>query len=320
MTISQDIEDFTKSLWKRPTNTRFAYITASKRFLEFITKRFAPRTPTMNDLYDNVIVDFELWLNEQIVKESSRGTYVAGVFRWLNNAILRQTIPDSFSIERCRALYKEGQSRGGYHSRPPQEFMDVPSVVFQFDTAGNEDSRKTNVNRLCALRDRALIWFIYTTGTRQGTARMLKRKQVVDPYGGLNKTITAVGKGNKTGTLVFEDNLARQYLSEYIAARNDTSEYLFVSHDKGGGTPLSGTTVWRIFHAKAKAMGFDYSPHDMRHFWAIDKINRGMALELVQTALWHASPTTTAQVYANVKTETLVTQVNLYPMPQPTEN
>lgn len=318
MYIQTSINEFVETLYKSPQTQR-SYGVGLKRFDQFMNQKFM-RPAEMRDLYEGMLVDFEQWLDKHFVKGNSARTYVAAVLKWLNNALLRQTLPSNISLERTRALYKDVAKHSSYHSRDPQEFMDMPKVVAYLNTMPqkNEAEIKWKAKYLSAMRDRAFMWFIYATGARQGTARSLKIRQVRDANG-IRETIKAKGKGDKEGILVIGSVDARNALKEYLDARQevrpDQSEYVFISHDRDYGEPISGTTAWRVVHDASKALGFDFSPHDARHHWAIVAINSGMPMEIVQKGLWHASPTTTMQVYAHVDNNTLVDWVKKTPMP-----
>lgn len=319
MLIAKSINEFVETLYKSPQTQR-SYGVGLKRFDEFMNQKFM-RPAQMNDLYEGMLVDFEKWLDKNFVKANSTRTYVAAVLKWLNNALLRQTLPKHISLERTRALYKDSAKRSSYHSRDPQEFGDLPKVVAHLNKIPERDETeiKWRTKYLSALRNRAFMWFIYVTGARQGTARSLKIRQVCEANGEIRNVIKAKGKGDKEGILVVDNADARRALLEYLNARQeirpDKSEFVFISHDHDYGEPISGTTAWRVVHQASKELGFDFSPHDARHHWAIEAINRGMPMEIVQKGLWHASPTTTMQVYANINNDTLVNWIKRVPMP-----
>lgn len=315
-TIANSIDTFVESRWKSPA-TQKTYRTGLGQFQAFLEEKLG-RAAMMDDLYPAVLVDFDMWLGAKGKKDASRNTYIASVGTWMDNALLRETLPEKFSVERAQALWKDGQRRSSYHVRPPHEFMDFPKVVAALDVVPVESAeRKGHIRHLVALRDRAFAWFIYVTGARQGTVRQLKIKQVRDAAGQLRNIINTKTKGDKEIVLILEEQAARRALKEYLEARDDTSEYLFVSHDRNKGQPISGSTARDIIHTTAASLGLDYSPHDARHFGAIYRVNNGMSIEIVQKWLGHSSIATTQMIYANITNDTLVNAIKGMPMPTP---
>lgn len=318
MLISDSIDQFLKPLKKSP-KTQASYRNGLKSFSRFMEQRVG-HPPTMDDLYEAMVVDFEQWLGDGGLKPSSIKTYIAGVFGWLDNTVLRRTLPPTLSIEYIRALYKDSQKRTHYETRDAKEFNDIPKLVAQLNIVPEMGSEPKKVARyLGGLRNRAFALFIYNTGARQGTARTLMLSQICDANGGILEKIKAKGKGDKSGILILDMPEARAALAEYLEARKtvrpDKSNFVFISHDRDYGEPICSQTAWKIVHYTAKELGLDFSPHDFRHHWAIHKLQQGVPLKAISDGLWHKNISTTSTIYAGYEDDKLVSVIKSAPMP-----
>ena len=161
---------------------------------------------------------------------------------------------------------------------------------------------------LAALRDRAILELLFSTGLR------------VSELCGLNQDLDLTrdefsvrGKGEKV-RVVFLSPSAKSAVAAYIKKRGDMSEALFVSYGKGTGKsaqgrPASGGDLPRITPRSVERMVKQYAikagitrkvtPHVIRHSFATDLLENGADLRSVQALLGHANIATT-QVYTHV--------------------
>ncbi|WP_173745338.1 site-specific tyrosine recombinase XerD [Actinoplanes sp. TFC3] len=158
-----------------------------------------------------------------------------------------------------------------------------------------------------ALRDRALLEFLYGTGARISEAVGLAVDDL-EP-----SLVTLHGKGGRT-RLVPLGSYARAALDAYLVRARPV---LII---KGRGTPavflnarggvLSRQSAWTILHRAAQAAGLPVdgphavSPHTLRHSYATHLLDGGADVRVVQELLGHASVTTT-QVYTLVTVDRL---------------
>jgi integrase/recombinase XerD len=149
-----------------------------------------------------------------------------------------------------------------------------------------------------AMRDRALLRFLYATGMRV-TEVVTLRVEDVDLASG---EVRLRGKGNR-GRAVPIPTDALAALSEYLAAaraqllRDPAEGALFVNHR---GQKLTRQGLWLIIKEHAEAAGIaDVTPHTLRHSFASHRLNDGANLKDLQELLGHANLSTT-QVYATV--------------------
>lgn len=159
---------------------------------------------------------------------------------------------------------------------------------------------------LVALRDRAILELLFSTGLRVSelTALPIERVNLKQDE------FTVRGKGDKP-RVVFLSPAAKETLGAYLNARRDPSPYILVSHDRAkkgreGTGPLTPRSVERIVAAYARQCGITkrITPHTLRHTFATDLLRNGADIRSVQSLLGHASITTT-QVYTHVTNKQL---------------
>ncbi|GII23163.1 tyrosine recombinase XerD [Planosporangium mesophilum] len=160
-----------------------------------------------------------------------------------------------------------------------------------------------------AVRDRALLEFLYATGARISEAVGCD----VDDLDLGEGTVLLHGKGGKQ-RLVPVGGYARQALDAFLVrarpgllAAGRGSSAVFVN---ARGGRLSRQSAWAILRRAAGAAGLPVdgahgvSPHTLRHSYATHLLDGGADIRVVQELLGHASVTTT-QVYTLVTVERL---------------
>jgi site-specific recombinase XerD len=156
---------------------------------------------------------------------------------------------------------------------------------------------------LPALRDRAMLSTLFSTGMRVSELCSLNRDMVSVQRGELSVR----GKGGKIRP-VFVSEEAGKHLGTWMKVRADLDPALFIriprsqkfqNYDDLRLTPRS---VQRIVHGHAVAAGIvgkHVSPHTLRHSFATDLLRNGADIRSVQAMLGHSSVTTT-QIYTHV--------------------
>ncbi|MGH3903096.1 MAG: site-specific tyrosine recombinase XerD [Pseudonocardiaceae bacterium] len=156
-----------------------------------------------------------------------------------------------------------------------------------------------------ALRDRALLELLYSTGARISEAVGLDRDDVDPPA----RTVLLRGKGGKQ-RLVPVGRPALAALDAYLvrgrpafAARGRGIAAVFLN---ARGARLSRQSAWAVLREAADRAGITVavSPHTLRHSFATHLLEGGADVRVVQELLGHASVTTT-QVYTLVTVDTL---------------
>jgi len=161
-----------------------------------------------------------------------------------------------------------------------------------------------------ALRDRALLEFLYATGARVSEVCGLSLSDL-DMGASL---VRLFGKGSKERVVPF-GRIAHGALTEWLGvggrsmfipqqwARRDYADAVFLG---AHGTRLSRQAAWGIVRKYAIRAGITehLSPHVLRHSCATHMLVHGADLRIVQELLGHASVSTT-QVYTKVDNEVL---------------
>ncbi len=194
-------------------------------------------------------------------------------------------------------------AKEGFKSVPPER-VELPQVpmrqikVVEYDDIERLLSAPKG-NSLKALRDRAILETLFSTGLRVSELCSLDR------FINLNRgEISIRGKGEKV-RVVFVSDRARQAIKTYMDKRQDAEEALFVSISHGKSPKVLGRinprAVQRVVNKYARAAGITgkVTPHQLRHQFATDLLLNGADLRSVQELLGHANISTT-QVYTHV--------------------
>jgi integrase/recombinase XerD len=156
-----------------------------------------------------------------------------------------------------------------------------------------------------ALRDRALLELLYSTGARISEAVGLD----LDDVDSGERTVLLDGKGGKH-RLVPVGRPAVDALDAYfvrgrpeLARRGRGTPGIFLN---ARGGRLSRQSAWQVLKTNAERAGISasVSPHTLRHSFATHLLEGGADVRVVQELLGHASVTTT-QVYTLVTVNTL---------------
>jgi len=143
-------------------------------------------------------------------------------------------------------------------------------------------------NNLKALRDKAILELLFSTGLRVSELCSLSRDRISEAKSG---EISIRGKGGKI-RLVFISDIAQKALKEYLSKRTDVNEALF---------PLTPRSIERIvkYYAIKAGISKKVTPHILRHCFATDLLSSGADLRSVQSLLGHSSIATT-QIYTHI--------------------
>lgn len=179
--------------------------------------------------------------------------------------------------------------------------LPVELVTAILESASGEDPR--------ALRDRALLEFLYATGARISEAVGLD----LDDLPGPDRPVVRLrGKGSKE-RMVPVGSFATAALSTYLV-RGRPALALVGKGDHGvflnaRGSRLSRQSAWQVLRDAAEKSGVaqqrgPVSPHTLRHSFATHLLEGGADVRSVQELLGHASVTTT-QIYTLVTVDSL---------------
>jgi integrase/recombinase XerD len=196
---------------------------------------------------------------------------------------------------------------------PPKRLpkaLPVDDVLRLLSAPGGPGNGGSPTDDPLAMRDRALLEFLYGTGARISEAVGADRDDIdlLDDSGEASAVLR--GKGGRT-RLVPIGSYAAAALDAYfvrvrptLVAAGRGTPAVFVN---ARGGRLSRQSAWAILRRAAETAGLDatrISPHTLRHSYATHLLDGGADVRVVQELLGHASVTTT-QVYTLVTVEHL---------------
>ncbi|TMN21904.1 tyrosine-type recombinase/integrase [Lentibacillus cibarius] len=143
------------------------------------------------------------------------------------------------------------------------------------------------------LIQRAVIETFLTTGVR---LRELTNMKLENVYWSERMMIIPEGKNKRERVILFTKDCA-EHLNSYLQTRDDDLPYLFAN--TLGTRPLQPRTIQHWFENYRKELGFYLTVHTLRHTFAANLAQKGMALSSIQVLLGHENPENT-QVYVNL--------------------
>ncbi len=158
-------------------------------------------------------------------------------------------------------------------------------------------------------RDRAILEFLYATGTRVSELTKLDMKDINFQ----EKLVRVLGKRKKQRIVPFGDP-ALYALMDYLQIRKNfldncpplerDENAVFLNYQ---GTRITTRSVGRMVdkHIKLTADIHNISPHSLRHSFATHLLDSGADLRDIQELLGHARLSTT-QIYTHVSMEKLI--------------
>lgn len=236
-------------------------------------------------LSESLVREFRLWLNRQPgtsgdMKKKTQNYYLIALRAFLK--YLRKINIESLQPERIELAKVGGRDLDLITADELNRLMKAPQ--------GDE---------LAALRDRAILELLFSTGLR--VSELCSLNSDID----LSRDEFSVrGKGDKV-RVVFISPSARKAVTEYLKKRGDMGEALFVGYGRASkGKDLARLTprsVERLVKHYATHAGITrkVTPHVIRHSFATDLLENGADLRSVQALLGHANIATT-QVYTHV--------------------
>lgn len=167
--------------------------------------------------------------------------------------------------------------------------------------------------------DKVIINLLFNTGLRIHEALKITIKELTDAVKDKNNIyqLDVIGKGAKQRTIFISSDtydLLIQYILEYSI---NNQAYIFESN-KAIGKPISTMTIERHFKKIAEALDKQENidahdknsyqellkPHNLRHSFAVVKLEKGLPINAMQEFLGHSNITTT-QIYTKLNNDSL---------------
>ena len=243
----------------------------------YLTRFFQFRKMTScGSITEIAVREFRLSLNRLGIKQKTANYYLIALRAFLK--FLRKRGIESLNPERIE-LAKVGQ-------------RDLDLITHD---ELNRLMQSPKGEGLQALRDRALLELLFSTGLRVSELCALNRDLDLS-----REEFSVRGKGEKI-RVVFLSSAAKQAIKAYEHKRGDIEEALFVQMSRNGAGRLTPRSVERLIKQYAVKAGITrkVTPHTLRHSFATDLLQNGADLRSVQALLGHANIATT-QVYTHV--------------------
>ena len=288
-------------------------LTDRERFLTWMRVEQGRSDRTI-EAYGRDIAQYETYL--ATAKSNSRVVKPAVIEKYVGQLRANERAPKSIARQFAAIrMFHRFMLDEGFRTDNPTSFIDGVKVPSGIPKALSEEEVELLLNAVTgvdslAVRDRALLEFLYATGARVSEACGLSMSDV-----DMESNVARVfGKGSKERIVPFGRH-AKEALETWLGAggrtmlcpqqwaKRDHADAVFLGVR---GTRLSRQAAWGIVRKYAMLAGIksELSPHVLRHSCATHMLVHGADLRIVQELLGHASVSTT-QVYTKVDNEVL---------------
>ena len=288
-------------------------LTDRERFLTWMRVEQGRSDRTI-EAYGRDIAQYETYL--ATAKSNSRVVKPAVIEKYVGQLRANERAPKSIARQFAAIrMFHRFMLDEGLRTDNPTAFIDGVKVPSGIPKALSEEEVELLLNAVTgvdslAVRDRALLEFLYATGARVSEACGLSMSDV-----DMESNVARVfGKGSKERIVPFGRH-AKEALEAWLGAggrpmlcpqqwaKRDHADAVFLG---SRGTRLSRQAAWGIVRKYAMLAGIksELSPHVLRHSCATHMLVHGADLRIVQELLGHASVSTT-QVYTKVDNEVL---------------
>ena len=288
-------------------------LTDRERFLTWMRVEQGRSDRTI-EAYGRDIAQYETYL--VAAKSNSRVVKPAVIEKYVGQLRANERAPKSIARQFAAIrMFHRFMLDEGLRTDNPTAFIDGVKVPSGIPKALSEEEVELLLNAVTgvdslAVRDRALLEFLYATGARVSEACGLSMSDV-----DMESNVARVfGKGSKERIVPFGRH-AKEALETWLGAggrpmlcpqqwvKRDHADAVFLGVR---GTRLSRQAAWGIVRKYAVLAGIksELSPHVLRHSCATHMLVHGADLRIVQELLGHASVSTT-QVYTKVDNEVL---------------
>lgn len=249
--------------------------------------------------YERALSDFLAWHNEQgkpALSKAVVNSYKAYLeITDKGPAVINQI------LSAIRKLVREAADNGAIEPIHAAGIANVKGIKYQ----SLPDSRLITPGELSAMlnmcdqsptgaRDAAIIAILYSCGLRRAELVGLD----LSDYDSQAGTLRILGKGRKERLAPVVSG-TKDALEDWLAIRGDRAGPLFCLIRKGGHiwfNRLTTQAVYHILNERAQQAGVKaVSPHDFRHSFISDLLDKGADIVTVQKLAGHADVSTTAR-------------------------
>lgn len=256
-------------------------------------------TSTTLKTYDDVLKVFVDYMEKQKRKRDPFAVKITDIFDYLQ--YLKEVRGNGQnSVHKHAAVLKkfyEAMVALGiidYFQNPLRDFKKMRPVAERVrDVLNRKEAKRLlmapNENMVLGIRDKAIMLLLYSTGIRASECVGLKNKDV-DLEG---HQITVMGKGQRERVVPLSEE-AVKYLKKYIQVRGEgsTLSSFFLTRMRKGITRKGIYDRIKKYVGLAKIKKV-ISPHNLRHTFATELIERKVGLVTIQHILGHRSISST---------------------------
>jgi site-specific recombinase XerD len=292
MLITEGIEKYVRYL-KNVRNASPYTLRNYEKSLAFLVETVGTKTH-IRDLNLNSIDDFQDFVfsktnrKGEALSSKTRNIYLIPIRSFLKFCIKRELDDPILAPEKLELLKTDPSDVSGLN-------MDELEILRNTNTAKSH---------LIALRDRAIIEMLFSTGLRISEMCALNQENLNHKTG----EFSVLGKGKKIRSVYLTPQCIKR-LEEYLNTRTDDFRPLFINAKqrsdqhlkRGDSRRLSRTAIEIMVRDRGRKAGITkpVTPHKLRHTFATSLLRNGADIRSVQELLGHASIATT-QIYTHV--------------------
>jgi len=274
----------------------------SKELEAFIEYLIIEKGLSKNSIYfyKNDLLQFEEFLGKSVINATSDDVidFLSSLKKSDDGNIINQRTLNR-KLSSINAFFKFAYKKEWTDNKLKIKQLKTPKQLPKFlsNKEIEEGIKLIEGDNWLALRDKALILFLYATGLRVSEAMNAKKSDIEEGWIRVRS-----GKGDKE-RLVPIAGVALKALNEYLFKRPHVSEYIFINSKGGKLSRISAFNITKKY--------LNVSPHVLRHSFATSLILGGADLRVVQELLGHSSMLTT-QIYTHIQKENLFDTVKKF--------
>jgi site-specific recombinase XerD len=261
-----------------------------KRFYEWFSDNYKGRD--IKDINLDIVRKYRLYLSNYVdkkdmtLKRVTQSYYIIALRSFLKYLVRNDY--NTLSPDRIDLPKSESKSLKFLEKNHLQTLFDA------VDVSKNDEK---------ALRDRAILELLFSTGLRVSEAARLNREHINFD----TREFGVIGKGGRA-RVVFLSDSAAVWLGKYFEVREDPWKPVFIRYSKektyendGEKMRLTPRSIERILekYVRLSRIPVKATPHTLRHSFATDLLYNGADLRSVQEMLGHKNISTT-QIYTHV--------------------
>lgn len=293
---------------------------------QYYTYRFTnnfciPRglTPATIKTYDDVLRLFSDFMETKKKCISPKEVKISDVFDYLQY-LKSERGNGQNSIQKNSAIIKkfyEGLVALGlieYYHNPVKDFKRVKGGEERVrDVLSRKEVKRLllvpNENTVLGIRDKAIILLLYSTGIRASECVGIKMKDI-DLEG---NQVNVMGKGQKERIIPLNQEVVK-YLKKYLKVRGEGAKLsnFFVTRKRQGIT-RKGIYDRIKKYVRLARIAKVISPHNLRHTFATEMVERKISLVTIQHLLGHRSISSTMR-YLRINLKDIRDAIDKHPI------